>query len=167
MRTMFPLVAAVLVACAPKVEESALEGPGVDEAGRIAVDAEELLVGLTHLQVRNAPKPGKRFGELASSVGGGLFEDEPEGWVGAAFRSEGKLEQWTMTVWESEEALMAFVVSERHAAAMAEFGDVAVGGETRSLWLPTGELPLTWERAMQLLEEEPDVVLGDSRWYED
>ena len=155
----------VLVACTPKVEEGPLEGPGV-EGDRIVVEAEELLVGLTHLQVRNAPGPGKRFGDLADAIGTHLFENEPAGWVGAAFRNEGKLNWWTMTVWESEEALMDFVVSPVHAEAMGAFDDVSVGGETRSLWLPTEELPMSWDRALRLLKEDPDTVYGDSDWYE-
>jgi len=158
------LLPVLLVACGPRVEEGELEGPGVDEEGRITVDADELLVGLTHLQVKNAPKPGKRFGELAEAIGNHLFDTEPEGWVGAAFRNEGRLNWWTMTVWESEEALMDFVVSEPHVTAMAEMGDISVGGETRTLWLPTEELPVEWDRALDLLTAEQDSVYGDSDW---
>jgi len=153
-----------LIACSPKVEEGPLEGPGVDDDGRITVEADELLVGLTHLQVRNAPKPGKRFGELADAIGNHLFETEPEGWVGAAFRNEGRLNWWTMTVWTSEEALLDFVVSKPHSTAMSEFDDVSVGGETRVLWIATEELPMAWDDALDLLQSDPDTVYGDSKW---
>jgi hypothetical protein len=159
-------IVALLVGCAPKTNEGPLEGPGVDEQGRITVEADELLVALTHLQVKNAPGPGKTFGGHANAVGTHLFETEPEGWVGVAFKNVGRLDWWTMTVWESEDAMLAFVVSNPHAAAMRDFEDIVVGGETRSLWMSAEELPLDWTTANELLLEEPDFTHGTTDWRE-
>ncbi|MEN0067442.1 MAG: hypothetical protein AAGA48_35250 [Myxococcota bacterium] len=161
-------VALALVACAtPEPEETPLEGPGFDaETGELVAKGETFIVGLTHLQVRNLPGPGGRFGDHANAVGDHLFENEPEGWLGAAFRNVGRLNWWTMTVWESEEAMLRFVVSEPHAQAVADFWDITVGGEHQAYEATREELPVQWSRGMELLLESNDtVVLGDSKWF--
>lgn len=164
MRTM-ALLLVVVAGCSPEVVEGALEGPGFDaETGGITADGDSFLVALTHLQVRNWPKPGKIFGDHASAVGEYLFTEEPEGWLGAAFRNVGLLNWWTMTVWTSEEAELAFVVSEPHASAMLDFGDIVVGGESVSQWMTVDELPLDWDAALDMLLADQDFRYGDSDW---
>jgi hypothetical protein len=161
-RTALCLSLLSAAACNPEPETAPFEGPGWDaEAGALIEPQEEYLVGLTHLRVRNAPGPGKRFGEHAEAVATWLFEHEPEGWVGAGFRNVGKLDWWTMTVWESEEAQLEFVVGDVHAQAMAELSEVAKSAESLSLWVPAEEVPLEWDRALQLLADEPGFTYGE------
>lgn len=165
MRTV-AFVLVVVGGCAPEVVEGPLEGPGFDaETGALALEGESFLVALTHLQVKNAPKPGKTFGDHANAVGEHLFTTEPEGWVGAAFRNVGRLNWWTMTVWTTEEAELAFVVSEPHASAMLDFPQIVVGGESVSLWVPADELPMAWDTALDTLLAEHDFLYGDTDWY--
>lgn len=163
----FGVVVSSLVACAtPEPEESALEGPGFDEeTGALVAEGESFVVAVTHLQVRNLPGPGRRFGDHADAVGNYLFEEEPEGWLGAAFRNVGRLNWWTITVWESEHDMLRFVISSPHAEAMSDFGDITVGGESRSFEALPNELPITWDDALDRLLEEPDFVAGSSDWY--
>ncbi|MEZ4322220.1 MAG: hypothetical protein R3F61_32405 [Myxococcota bacterium] len=160
------ILLALAVGCAPSIEEGAFEGPGFDsETGELTVGGDELLVALTHLQVKNAPGPGGRFGDHAQGIGEWLYTEEPEGWVGAAFRNEGRLNWWTMTVWESEEAMLAFVTSDIHGAAMADLTDISVGAESRSDWMPREDLPLAWTDALDHLREAPGFQYGESTWF--
>ena len=159
------LMVGCMVACTKEVVEEPLSGPGFDEAtGAFISEGDQFWVGLTHMQVKNAPGPGGRFGDHASAVGNHLYETEPEGWLGAAFRNRGQLNWWTMTVWASEEDLTAFVISEPHVSAMVAFDDVAKGGQTRVLVVEPSELPMSWDRAMELLLADPGYVSGETKW---
>ena len=154
----------VLAGCAPEINESPLEGPGFDAEGRLVAEGETFVVGLTHLQVKNAPGPGATFGEHANAVGEHLYAEEPEGWLGAAFRNEGQLRWWTMTVWEDEQALLDFVHSEPHAAAMEVFSDIVVGGVSTDLEVTAEDLPMSWETGMATLLAAPDFSYGEPSW---
>ncbi|MCB9743129.1 MAG: hypothetical protein H6740_11055 [Alphaproteobacteria bacterium] len=151
---------AALAACSP-VQESPFEGPGYSAEQGLIEPQERYLVALTWLHVVNRPGPGSRFGELATAVGEHLYVNEPEGWVGASFRSEGRLEQYTMTAWRSEQAMLEFVVSEPHATAMSEFWEVAEYGKTAILELPAEDVPLSWDEALSVLDEA-EFYLGVS-----
>jgi hypothetical protein len=159
-RVALPFV--LLAACSDEPEIAPFEGPGWDsETGTLIEPQEQYLVGLTHLRVRNAPGPGKRFGEHAEAVATSLFETEPEGWVGVSFRNVGRLDWWTMTIWETEEAQLEFVVGDVHAAAMGALTDVAKSAESLSLWVPAEEVPMDWDRALELLADEPGFTYGE------
>ncbi len=164
MRPLLLLVT-LIAACVQVPGEGPLEGPGFDDlTGDFLGSADRYLVGLTYLQVKNQPGPGGRFGEHADAVGTYLFEEEPAGWLGAAFRDVGRLQWWTMSVWEDEEAMMQFVVSEPHASAMGDIDEVSTGAVSRSLWIDRDQLPLSWPDALQLLAEAQDSVYGAPRW---
>lgn len=159
------VVSLAVVGCDRTPEEDPLAGPGFDEqTGEILGAQQSYVVGITHLQVKNASKPGGRFGDHASAIGNHLFEEEPDGWVGAGFRNVGNLQWWTLTVWENEEALTDFVVSEPHLSAMVDLTDISVGAVSRSMTLQAKELPLSWGRALELLLEQQDYTFGDARW---
>lgn len=163
MRSLLPLFA--LLACTPEPSESPLEGPGFDEAtGELLRGQDEYMVALTYLEVRNLPGPGSRFGSHANAIGTHLFETEPAGWMGAGFRNVGRLRWWTMTVWESEEEMMDFVVAEPHVSAMLDINEVSRGAVNRSLWMAADELPLSWSDAMTLLIEAQDTRHGEPSW---
>ena len=147
-----PLLA--LVACAaPAPVETPFEGPGYDpETGLLADQDAPFLVALTELHVKNAPGPGKRFGELADAVGTHLYRDEPAGFVGGSFRNVGKLEWWPMTVWTDEVAMTDFILSEPHASAMTELSEVAVAARSTHTEFPAGGEPPTWDWALDTLD---------------
>ncbi|MBX2797625.1 MAG: hypothetical protein KTR31_08155 [Myxococcales bacterium] len=164
MRITWLGLVACITACGG-TEESPLSGPGFDElSGDLLGTHDTYLVGLTHLQVKNAPGPGGRFGDHANAVANHLFEEEPEGWLGAGFRNVGRLQQWTMTVWEDEEAMLDFVTSDPHLAAMADITDISAGAVSRSLELESSALPLPWDEALALLLEQQDYTIGDAKW---
>ncbi|MCA9568988.1 MAG: hypothetical protein KC656_14160 [Myxococcales bacterium] len=150
MRTLFLLL---LVGCSKSPEIQPFQGPDGVEGLETGVD--EVLWVVTHLRVRNAPGPGGRFGELANTIGNDLFENPREGWLGASFRNIGRLDWWTLTAWESEEAMNAWVVSPDHATAMAEFTEIAVSGENKWIRRPASEGVMDWDTALLALEQ-PD-----------
>lgn len=163
MRTVFLMSA--IAACTPEPRETPLAGPGFDEStGDLLRDQPEFLVALTYLEVRNAPGPGGRFGDHASAVGEHLFDTEPDGWLGAGFRNVGRLQWWTMTVWESEDAMMDFVVSEPHASAMLDINEVSRGAVSRALWMDAADLPLAWSDALVQLTDAQDSRYGTPTW---
>lgn len=155
----FPLaVASVLaiplvVGCTPEPEVMPFAGP--DGAQTVESDQDEVLVAMTHLRVRNLPGPGARFDDHANAIADHLYETTPDGWLGASFRNVGKLDWWTVTVWESEEAMMDFVVSEPHLSAMADLGTVAKAARSRHEWMAPDDAPPPWDAIVEELETDP------------
>lgn len=159
-RILFPAI--FLAACGPGAPvETPFEGPGLDPAtGRLVAQEAPLIVGITELHVKNAPGPGKRFGEHADAVGTWVFEEEPDGFVGGSFRNVGKLQWWTMTVWTSEEAMTAFVLSDVHVDAMMSLTDVAAAARSTHVEIEAGAEPPSWEWALDQLEAT-DWLVGE------
>lgn len=148
-------IAVLFLGCSQQPEVQPFEGP--EGVVGLETDAEEVLWIVTHLRVRNAPGPGGRFGELATAVGNDLYETPRQGWLGASFRNVGRLDWWTMTAWESEEDMLAWIGSEHHATAMREFTDVASAGENVWIRKPASAGVLGWDEALEALEE-PDYA---------
>jgi heme-degrading monooxygenase HmoA len=76
------------------------------------------------------------------------LRDTP-GLIGFTFRAKFLRHRfWTLSAWEDEEALMAFVGKQPHLDAMGALGPyMAKTAFTR--WTVKGaEIPLTWERAL-------------------
>ena len=66
-------------------------------------------------------------------------------------------ERWTVSVWESEEDLLAFVTTGAHADAMAEAGTVIDGVWSATYLVEAADLPPAWDTALDhLAEVEPD-----------
>lgn len=149
------LTTLLLAGCSQEPEIQPFQGP--DGVATLETEADEVLWIVTHLRVRNAPGPGGRFGDHANAVGNDLYDNPRPGWLGASFRNIGRLDWWTMTAWESEEAMLDWVVSEPHASAMAAFTDVATSGENRWEVRPTADGVLDWDTALVLLED-PDFA---------
>lgn len=162
------LVLISLGACVPpEPVEERLVGPGFDpETGSFIAEGDQFLVSIKHMQVRNLPGPGGRFGDHMGLVTDAT-DSAPEGLLGSALRNVGRLNWWTLTVWRSEKDLLDFVMSPPHADALRDFQDVTVGGEFRSFEVAADALPLAWEDALERLLEAPDTVSGTSDWYAD
>ncbi|MEQ1571869.1 MAG: hypothetical protein ABMA64_39950 [Myxococcota bacterium] len=150
----FAVVAVVLAGCGePEVVETPFEGPGFDAAtGRLVAQDTPFVVGLTELHVKNAPGPGKAFGEHANAVGEHVYADEPAGFVGGSFRNVGKLQWWTMTVWTDEASMNDFVLSSPHANAMADLGRVSSAARSTHVTFDAGGAPPSWDWALDELE---------------
>lgn len=163
------MMGGLLGACTtPEAEVMPLEGPGFDDAtGAFIAEGDEFVVALSHLQVKNRPRPGGTFGDHADRIGNGLFDDEPPGWLGVSFRNVGRLNWWTLSVWTDETSMLQWVVSEPHASAMRDFSTVTVGGEFKRIVVGPDELPMDWSRALDELLRDPDRTSGETRWFQD
>ncbi len=65
---------------------------------------------------------------------------------------------WTLTVWESEGAMDAFVQSRVHREAMQAGRSALFSAEFNRVEIPVSEIPLSWDRALELLREAPASV---------
>jgi len=149
---LWALALATLVACTPS---SPLQGPGVDNDGALRTDAEgPFLVVATHTKVAKGER--KLFDDHVEAIDAQL--PAQDGFVASSLRARmpGK-ERWTMTVWESEEALLDFVVSGAHARAMGDSAVVLQGLFTAQWTVDRGDWPPTWDEALAELDAvEPD-----------
>ncbi len=62
-------------------------------------------------------------------------------------------EVWTMSAWISEEALTQFLEGRAHRDAVAKGGIPPAKVRSAYTWIPAKRLPISWEYAQQLLEE--------------
>lgn len=61
----------------------------------------------------------------------------------------------TLAVWESEDAMFAWVASDEHAAAMSDMADKAESGSQVASWeIKKEEVPPTWDDAKAHLEKD-------------
>ena len=145
------MIAMMLFACAVSRE---FEGPGWSE-GELTLDYDgPFLVAATH--ARPAAGQSDAFHDHVDAIQETLDGmDVDSGLVGYSLRGEiGGNDNWTLTVWTSEEAMMGFVVSPVHAAAMAN-ADVLLEKGTFTHWEEPDAtaLPPEWDRVLDSLDE--------------
>jgi heme-degrading monooxygenase HmoA len=135
-------------------DDLALTGPGVDpKTGRLA--AGNYLVSTTYLALE--PERTSRALELSGPVIQTLFE--MKGFVAfSTSQSNDCAALRTLTIWESEEDMVAFVVSPAHRAAMSEVAELSRGTSKTLAW-EGSEKDATWERAASYLAAEPGGYL--------
>jgi len=125
------------------------EGPGWDGELTTAHEGPFLAVVTWARQARGEQKA---FGAYVDTVSDQL--DEAEGLVGYALRGElpGR-EVWTVTVWESEEAMRDFVTSGAHLIAMGAADQVVEEFDSAHLEVTAEELPLDWDVLLDALDD--------------
>ncbi len=128
-------------------------GPGYDpEHGVTAKGAgETAVVAITYGRVASGERSTFRA-QLRS-----VLDDmsDQSGLIGYAVRKElfGD-DVWTMSAWVDEAALRDFLGADAHQAAVAS-GTVAAGSfRYAQVEIPTGDLPLDWNRALEILAAE-------------
>jgi heme-degrading monooxygenase HmoA len=112
-------------------------------------DATVVLV-LTHAIVDNETRAP--FDDYTARVVASL-KNQP-GLIGYAVRRQlfGN-EAWTMTVWRDDAARAAFVLGTMHQEAMLNGGPALTSARFRRLQVPASEVPVSWRRAEELLDE--------------
>ena len=117
--------------------------PGADE---------KVIVGLTKAVTGDDRKKNKVFWAYTRRVEKSL--QDREGFIGYSMRKQlfGK-EAWTMTVWDNETSLDAFVRSDLHQEAMKEGWPALVSASFARIEIDRDEIPISWERAEELLNE--------------
>ena len=123
-------------------------GPGYkpSEGGLQAPLQEAYLASTTAIAIKPDEASGKRFFELTVPIIGQLTQ--MEGVVGWEVALSDKCGYGrTITVWRNEEAMMGFVMSDAHVAAMSESASVSTAAVVTSWEIPAAEIPLSWDVA--------------------
>lgn len=129
-----------------------LRGPGLDPAtARLRPPpAGRFLVSSTYLAMPTTAAARARFGELMAPIGERLA-----GQRGLLAYSLGASDRCytarTLTVWESEEAMLDFVVSPAHSTAMAAVSEVSRGQSLVDHWEERDADQITWASVAQHL----------------
>ena len=131
-----------------------LGGPGFDpEVGIIGEPQETYLVATTQIYIRPEKRP--EFMQAAGAVLQALGESEGMVAFGIG-SSEACGDSRTLSVWASEEAMVAFVAGDAHAAAMLQAPDLAIQGRTTHWEVTAEELEeLDWDVARERVEHVP------------
>lgn len=133
-----------------------LGGPGFDpEVGIIGEPQETYLVATTQIYIRPEKRP--EFMQAAGAVLQTL--GEAEGMVAFGIgSSEACGDSRTLSVWASEEAMMAFVAGDAHAAAMLQAQDLSIQGRTTHWEVTAEELEeLDWDVARERVKDVPGL----------
>lgn len=136
---------------------SPLEGPGMEIGGELLVEPEEdaqWIAASTHLYVSGSGM--KLFNENMERMQETL-DAEPEGLIAYSLGQEliGR-EYKTLTIWESEEAMYAFVMTPAHAQAMVDGAAIANPDKESTTWsweVSPEDLPLGWREVNDIMEE--------------
>lgn len=137
--------------------EQPFEGPGFDIGAGLTTDAAGPFVASTtslHLMDGDAPKAAfdKHMAVLGEKI------KTQSGLIGYSLALPIGTEGWrTLTVWESEDAMLEWVVSEEHGAAMDEMADKSKPESAVTSWvMERAELeagPPSWEDARARLAD--------------
>jgi heme-degrading monooxygenase HmoA len=147
MRRLFlPLVSAIgLSACSVSTP---FEGPG-----EAVATGQTVYVGLTYAVLQSGQEPRSLFFDYVEQVEESLPRNP--GFLG--FSKRVKLfgnEAWTMTVWNSEESLDAFVRSETHLRAIRNAFGALESSRFARVEVSAEAAPLSWSEALRVLESE-------------
>lgn len=138
----------LLLACALS---RPFEGPGFDDGAFVSDHPGPFWVAATY--ARSARGQNAPFQDHVGAIDAEIAE--ADGLVGYALRGEiGGRDNWTMSIWESEEELYAFVASPAHLAAMGE-ADLLLEDSAFTHWTEAdgSALPPTWEEALDRLDQ--------------
>jgi heme-degrading monooxygenase HmoA len=154
-RFLFALVAVLLPI--PAVTGCTLakpfSGPGYERGKGVTLPGagETVVVGLTYAKLDPATRGP--FDDNRVRVVEDLARNA--GFIGYSIRTRvfGN-EVWTMTVWQSHGALDAFVESQAHQRGVREGMPAVTAARFARIELPRREIPLSWDRALEVLEKD-------------
>jgi hypothetical protein len=157
------LLSLALACASPEPVETPFEGPGYDPEVGVTLAQDTFVLAVTELHVKNAPGPGKTFGEHANAIGEHLYSGQVEipDFVGGSFRNIGQLEWWTLSVWADEASMMEFVLSEPHVSAMADLSVVSRAARSTHVEIAAADIPVDWDLALDTLADVDWIVGGE------
>lgn len=158
----FALATLALVTASGCYLEQPFEGPGFTLADGITTDAEGPFVGSTTMLILKPGDEPKATFDKHMAVLSEKIKTQP-GLIGVSLALPIGTDGYrTLTVWESEEAMLEWVVSDEHTAAMAEMADKSAEGSAVTSWsMERDELeagPPSWEDARKRLEDTGRTV---------
>ena len=133
---------------------SPFAGPGYDpDLGLIGPARDTYVASSTWAVLGTGARP--QFDQYAQPIVD-VLPTQP-GLVGFSWGLSAKCNRGrTLTVWESEQALMDFVVGDAHGAAMLHAGEIMIGAAVTHWEVQEVDVPLLWEAAhAKLAEIEP------------
>lgn len=134
---------------------TSFRGPGFDSAKGTVSDNKKkvVFVAITHGYIDKGG--GRDFSTSLENVREAILSSP--GLIGYSVRKQlfGN-EVWTMSAWESEEALMDFVDSPAHRDAAANGGIPSQSVRYSYLWVSSDRLPLPWDEAEQIMNSEQE-----------
>lgn len=141
------------VACVESdLDAAPLAGPGFTDGVYTGPTDRPLIASSTVLFLDDSPEKGARFQELMYGMVPDLMTHD--GLLGLAFASSERCgANRTLALWRDEAAMMAFVTSAGHLAAMSAAGEVAAPGSRTVHWtLDPATEALTWEAGLARAE---------------
>lgn len=132
------------------------QGPGFDGQEVTTEATGPFVAATTHLVLKAGDDAAAGvFDEQMKKLNAAL-ETQP-GFIGSSLSAKllsSPGEYRTLSVWEDEEAMLAWVVGEAHAEAMEAMTDHVETGRTVSWTLTRDEMPPTWQDAKARLDED-------------
>lgn len=132
-------------------------GPGADpETGELVDDGNTYVVSSTYLALMPDPAAQQAFGETMGPVIPTLFGNP--GMIATSLGTSMECSTArTLTVWASQEAMMAFVTSDAHANAIARVAEISRGDSLVTHWTGAAIPEITWDEALArvLADEGP------------
>ncbi len=137
---------------------TAFEGPGYSPSAGLTAepaDGEHFVLAATHLEL--ADGADDLFAERADGVQA-VLDADPPGLVGYAVRKNFFTRDgyYTMSVWESEEAMYGFVATDAHVAAMSDVDRIG-GGRVTHWNVTASELPPQWDPTIARLMKSDEA----------
>ena len=138
------------------------QGPGFTEDGLTATVPESgvFVVGATRLVVADGDEPIELFNERMNAIGAAL-DAGPPGLVGYSTRQNlfSRDGYRTVSVWESQDALWAFVLGDAHFAAIEDADRIgAEGSKVVQFTLPPEELPPRWDMVIEKTDTDGHIA---------
>jgi heme-degrading monooxygenase HmoA len=123
-------------------------GPGADpDTGELIDDGGTYVVSSTYLALRPEPAAQQAFGESTGPLVPELLGNP--GMVAVQLGTSMQCSSArTLTVWQSEEAMMAFVTSDAHSAAIARVGEISRGDSLVTHWSGATIPEVSWDDAL-------------------
>ncbi|MCP4227010.1 MAG: hypothetical protein GY773_27015, partial [Actinomycetia bacterium] len=116
------------------------------------------VVSTTYLRLQENDTAEAAFDEIMAPIIGDLLGSE--GLMGVSFaRSRSCEVTRTLSLWETEEAMMNFVLGEAHLNAIQRVGEVSRGGSITDHWPASDFETLNWESII------PELVNHDGPVY--
>ncbi|MEM6454892.1 MAG: hypothetical protein AAF772_07330 [Acidobacteriota bacterium] len=161
--SLLVLLAGLLSGCTiglPFARPAASAAPSSGDGAEAAAQADDTVtIVVTHAVVDRAKR--KAFDRYTQKVARALRAGEFDGLVGFSVRRQlfGS-EAWTLTVWQSPEALRSFSTSAMHRTAVAEGAPALLRMRSHRYEQPADAPVPTWSEAIALLETAQTDVRG-------
>lgn len=123
-------------------------GPGADPmTGELVAEGTSFVVSSTYLAIKPEAAAQQAFGESVAPLVPALLANP--GVVAIQLGSSMQCgTARTFTVWQDEAAMMAFVVGDAHANAIARTPEISRGGSVVTHWTASSVAEITWDEAI-------------------